>query len=152
MIGVKKVDVPAGQTPVASNAHRVFVIDCSGSMSYDLPQLRKELKQRLPILTQPGDLVSLVWFSGKHEFGTLVEALPVKSLTDLAELNKAIDKWLRPMGMTGFVEPLGEVVTVTNKHTLPVHLFFMTDGYENQNDRHDVLAAAGASGYHKYFT
>ena len=89
MIGVKKVDVPAGQTPVASNAHRVFVIDCSGSMSYDLPQLRQELKQRLPILTQPGDLVSLVWFSGKHEFGTLVEALPVKSLTDFVELNKA---------------------------------------------------------------
>ena len=65
MIGVKKVDVPAGQTPVATKAHRVFVIDCSGSMTYDLPQLRQELKQRLPILTEEGDLVSLVWFSGR---------------------------------------------------------------------------------------
>lgn len=147
MLGVKKVSVPAGQTPVATKAHRVFVIDCSGSMTNDLPQLRQELKQRLPILTEEGDLVSLVWFSGRGQFGTLVEALPVRSLTDLAELNRAIDKWLRPMGMTGFVEPLGEVVTVTNKHKLPVHLFFMTDGYENQNNKVDVLAAAGASGY-----
>lgn len=146
MLGVKKVSVPAGQTPVATKAHRVFVIDCSGSMTYDLPQLRQELKRRLPILTQEGDIVSLIWFSGRGQYGTLVEALPVRSLTDLAELNRAIDKWLRPMGMTGFVEPLGEVVTVTKRHTLPVHLFFMTDGYENQWGKHDVLAAAGASG------
>lgn len=145
-VAVRSVSVPINQTPVASNAHRVFVIDCSGSMSYDLPQLRRELKQRLPILTQEGDLVSLVWFSGRGEYGALVEALPVKRLTDLAQLNTAIDRWLTPVGMTGFKEPLGEVVTVAGRNKLPVHLFFMTDGYENQWTKNDVLTAAMQAG------
>ena len=52
----KAVEVPV---------NHIFVIDCSGSMSYDLPKIRKQLKNKLPSLLKQDDTVSLVWFSGK---------------------------------------------------------------------------------------
>lgn len=89
--------------------NHVFVIDCSGSMHYDLPKIRIQLKNKLPSLLNQNDTVSLVWFSGKGEFGKLVEKVKVNDLNDLNRLSTAIDRWLQPMGCTGFVEPLHSV-------------------------------------------
>lgn len=136
--------------PVEVPTNHILVIDCSGSMSYDLPKLRDQLKRKLPKMVGEKDTVSIIWFSGKGQFGVLIEAEPVASLTDLAAVNSAIDRWLKPVGLTGFKEPVEEVARVINrvKGARPgtaFSLFFMSDGQDNQWDRSSILKAIEAS-------
>jgi hypothetical protein len=130
---------------VETVTNHIAVIDCSGSMSYELPKIREQLKKKLPKLLKDGDTLSLIWFSGRGEFGALIEAEPVASLADLNDVNKAIDRWLRPVGLTGFKEPIVEVenlvARVAKKNKNPFSLFFMSDGCDNQWNRADVLKA-----------
>lgn len=134
----------AASAPMPTN--HLAVIDCSGSMTYDLPRIREQLKARLPKLLGEGDTISIIWFSGKGQCGTLLELEPVATLADLAEVNRAIDRWLKPIGMTGFREPL-EVATdlisgrkrAVNSH--PWALFFTSDGCDNQWTRAEILKA-----------
>ena len=143
------VHQPIAQTapvPVDVPTNHVVVIDCSGSMSGDLPKIREQLKKKLPKMLREKDTISIVWFSSRGEFGTLLEAEPVATLTDLITVNAAIDRWLRPISMTGFVDPLNEVVSVVGRisskspHT-SFSLFFMSDGYDNQNSHKAILEA-----------
>lgn len=131
----------APAAPQATN--HIAVIDCSGSMSSDLPRIRAQLKARLPKLLAEGDTFSLIWFSGRGQFGTLLEAEPVATLKDLQDVNTAIDRWLKPIGLTGFKEPLAEAAAlvgrVSNKNKNPFALFFMSDGCDNQWGRGDIL-------------
>jgi len=138
---------PAAPQPT----NHIAVIDCSGSMAGDLPRIREQLKKRLPKLLGDGDTFSLIWFSGRGEFGALLEAEPVATLKDLNDVNKAIDRWLRPIGLTGFKEPLVEVEKlvgrVSKKNGNPFALFFMSDGCDNQWNRADILKTIeGAAG------
>lgn len=134
------------EVKVTPPVHHVLIIDCSGSMSGDLPKIREQLKKKLPRLLQEKDLISVVWFSGKGQHGVLFEAEPVPTLADLKIVNTAIDRWLKPIGLTGFKEPLEDagklVAGVAKRH--PSHapsLFFMSDGCDNQWDRASILAA-----------
>ncbi len=136
----------APAVPVERETHHVCVIDCSGSMSYDLPQLRQQLKSRLASLVGEHDVVSLIWFSGRNECGVLAEGERVNGVTDLSDLHKRIDRWLRPVGMTGFAEPFAMVADVVErvKATHPGHatsLLFLTDGQHNTGPRSEVMAA-----------
>jgi hypothetical protein len=122
------------------------LIDCSGSMSYDLPKIREQLKKKLPKLLKEQDTVSIIWFSGRGQFGTLLEAEPVSTLADLKEVERAIDRWLKPVGLTGFKEPLEEAVKVVDRVTKKrpgsvSSLFFMSDGCDNQWARAEILKA-----------
>lgn len=138
--------VDSGSKPVEVQApvNHVAVIDCSGSMSSDLPRLRDQFKRRIPKLLRDGDTLSIIWFSGRGQFGVLIEGEPISSLTDLQEMNLAIDK-LRPVGMTGFKDPIEEVARLASrmaaKHPGPLALFFMSDGQDNEWPRQDVLKA-----------
>lgn len=142
--------------PVASPTNHIAVLDVSGSMSGDLPQLREQLKRKLTKLLKDGDTLSMIWFSGRGQFGVLFEAEPVATLADLKDIHTAIDRWLRPVGMTGFKEPLEEVEkliarvmqgpaktvkrpTAAPANACPFSLFFMSDGCDNQWNRADVL-------------
>lgn len=129
---------------VEQPTNHLAVIDCSGSMGSDLPQIRAQLKKKLPKLLKEGDTLSIVWFSGLGQFGTLIEAEPVATLGDLAVINTAIDRWLKPVGMTGFKEPLCEVEDLVKrigkKIKNPFALFFMSDGCDNTWRRPDILA------------
>lgn len=138
----------AVDTPTATD--HIVVIDCSGSMGNDLPHIRRQLKAKLPPLLRndpasggAGDTISLVWFSGKGECGTLLEGATVDSLKDLQTVNATIDRWLKTVGMTGFKDPLVEVAALVKRlgGKRPASLFFLTDGCENQWPRADVLAA-----------
>jgi hypothetical protein len=80
----KPVDVPT---------NHVCVIDCSGSMSWDLPKIREHLKRRIRTLFGQKDTLSIIWFSGRGQFGTLLEAEPVATLTDLKAVEASIDRW-----------------------------------------------------------
>jgi hypothetical protein len=145
MISVKtqKVEPLAPIVVMASKVHRIFAIDCSGSMSSELPRIRTQLKTKLPQLTNVGDTVSLIWFSSKGEAGILQEAVEIRSVTDFSNLNSAIDKWLRPVGLTGFVDPLKLVNSIAKKvrSTGFVSMFFITDGMDNQWTQPQIITA-----------
>lgn len=145
---LQKIIVPKANVPVKAQAtNHILVIDCSGSMSYDLPKMRTQLKNKIPTMVTEGDKVSLIWFSGKSQYGTLAEKIEINSLTDIEYLNKAIDRWLKPVGMTGFVEPLQSAVSLAGTcDDEPVSLFFLTDGYDNQWDTETILKTAGQVG------
>lgn len=122
------------------------IIDCSGSMSYDLPKIREQLKRKLPKLLKEKDTISIIWFSGRGQFGALLKGEPVATLTDLQEVERAIDRWLKPVGLTGFKEPIetaGDVVAEVSKRTpgSVASLFFMSDGCDNIWPRPEILKA-----------
>ncbi len=140
---------PAKPKEVPTN--HVVVIDCSGSMGGELPQIRDQLKKKLPKLLKEKDTISLVWFSGRTQFGTLLEAEPVATLADLKDVESAIDRWLRPVGLTGFKEPLESIPALVSKVAKKTpgstfSLFFMSDGCDNQWSRPDILKAVEAAG------
>lgn len=135
---------PAVPAPV----DHVVVIDISGSMYHDLPNLRAQLKNKLASLVKERDTVSIIWFSGRGQCGVLVEGLAVRTVTDLSELHRSIDRFLQPQGLTGFKEPLQSALAVFERlgKKNPGHacsLFFMTDGYDNQWSDSEILAVCG---------
>ena len=122
------------------------IIDCSGSMYSDLPRIREQLKRKLPKLLKEQDTISVIWFSGRGEYGTLLEAEPVATLTDLKAVEHAIDRWLKPCGLTGFTEPLQEAAKVVQRVAQGRpgsvnSLLFMSDGCDNQGTRASILKA-----------
>ena len=138
---------------VTPSVHHIIVIDVSGSMGSDLPSLRTHLKNKLSTLVGEKDTVSILWFSGKGQFGILQEAVPVRSLSDLSTLHKAIDKWLQPVGLTGFKEPLQEVISLISRlkkadPSFLINFFFMTDGYDNQWSKNEILKVTSELAQH----
>lgn len=140
-----KQTIAKGAPPkaVETPTNHIAVIDCSGSMSWELPKIREQLKKKLPKLLKDGDTLSVIWFSGRGEYGALLEGEPIPTLKDLNDVNKQFDRWLRPVGLTGFKEPLEQVAAtvkeVGKKNKNPFSLFFMSDGCDNQWNRADIL-------------
>lgn len=137
--------------PIDQPTNHVLLIDCSGSMSSDLPKMREQLKRKMPKLLKEKDTLSIVWFSGRGQCGVLVEGEPVATLVDLKDVEAAIDRWLKPMGLTGFKEPLelvpALVERVSKKNPGSVFsLFFMSDGCDNQWGRPEIIKAAERAG------
>lgn len=131
-VEVKEVNIPT---------NHILVVDCSGSMSGELNAIRQQLKNKLPSLVKQGDTVSLIWFSGRGQYGRLADRVKVDSLSDLQTLNTAIDRWLKPVGMTGFVEPLRETLSIATSASGVYSLFFLTDGYDNAWSESEVVKA-----------
>lgn len=133
----------------APATHHVLVLDCSGSMSGELPRIRAQIKSRLATSVGPEDTVSLIWFSGQRECGIVLEGETVGSLKDLQRVQTVIDRWLKPVGMTSFVEPLEMAKALLGRlqKSHPGHacsLFFLSDGQDNCNGRAAVLTATAA--------
>lgn len=144
------------QTPETDNTPKVAVVevpsnhflcvDCSGSMYGDLPKVREQLKKKLPKLLKETDTITIIWFSGRGEYGVLLEGEPVATLSDLKDVERAIDRWLKPVGLTGFTEPLQEAAKAVTRvaKTRPNSansLIFMSDGCDNQGTRQGILKA-----------
>lgn len=127
------------EEPPATPVHHLHVVDVSGSMMSDLPKLRQDLCSILRS-TGEGDRVSIVWFSGRGECGVLFEDEALGNVADYDRMKKAIDRWLRPVGLTGFKEPLSEVTRIAKASTLPCSLIFMSDGCDNQWPRSELTA------------
>ena len=130
-------------TTIPSTTNHIFVVDVSGSMAYELPLIRTQLKNKLSQVMKEGDTISIVWFSGKNESGILKEEVEVKSLKTLSDLNDAIDKWLKPIGLTAFCKPLQYVHDIVNRVKINrpnsgFSLIFLTDGYNNDCSWSDV--------------
>jgi hypothetical protein len=129
---------------VQKRTNHVFVVDVSGSMSWELPKIRTQLKNKLSNLMKEGDTISIVWFSGRNESGILKEEIEVKSLKTLSDLNDAIDKWLHPIGLTAFQKPLELVKELIgrvrkNRPDSVFSMIFLTDGCNNNCEWSEVL-------------
>ncbi|KVP16837.1 vWA domain-containing protein [Burkholderia ubonensis] len=136
--------LPVVAKPVPAPVHHIISIDISGSMYSDLPELRTHLKNKLATLVGANDTVSIVWFSGRGQCGTLVEAMKVNGVADLSSLHTAIDRFLQPTGLTGFTEPLQEMENIIGrlKKKSSGHLInglFMSDGYDNCGTERGIL-------------
>ncbi len=128
----------------AKKTNHIFVVDVSGSMSSDLPLIRTQLKNKLSNLMKEGDTISIVWFSGNRDAGILKEEVEVKSLKTLTDLHDAIDRWLRPIGLTAFCKPLELVSELVgrikgNRPDSVFSMIFLTDGCNNDCPWSDVI-------------
>lgn len=126
---------------VETPTHRIMVVDCSGSMGSELPKLRTHLKNKLPTMILPQDTLTIVWFSGRGQCGTLFESIKLDSLQDIQKINAAIDRYLTPVGLTAFTQPLKDVLALATKTGGTTTISFMTDGYDNQGTRSEILKA-----------
>ena len=127
-------------------ADRVMIVDVSGSMYNELPRIARQLKARIKDLLKVQDTLTLIWFSGRNEYGIAFEREPIHSITDMDRIFKLIDKALSARGLTGFTGPLTEAVEVVKRirefrSDSVISLFFMSDGYDNQGTRADILRA-----------
>jgi hypothetical protein len=135
-------DTKAPAKAVEVPTDHIMIYDCSGSMWGDLPKIREQVKKKLPKMLKKDDTFSAIWFSGRGQCGILLEKEPVATLTDLAAVNKAVDRWLTPNGLTGFKEPLEKAIDLADKlggNGRAISVTFMSDGCDNQWSRGDIL-------------
>ena len=139
----KTMAAPAQAAP----NHWIVVLDVSGSMLHNIEPMKRQLKNWLAThaASHGRDLITVIWFSGRGECDTLVEAQVLDGLKDFTLVNRAIDR-LRTVGMTGFRDPWELVAKVVTKvraaHPGHQHnVIKMTDGCENQHSRVDVMHA-----------
>lgn len=137
------VDVPIAPPSTANAVHRIFCIDVSGSMSSDLPAIRRQLKNKLPTSIRPQDFMTLIWFSGSGQFGTIFEHISINDLRDLTAINGAIDHYIKSVGSTGFIEPIRLAKQLAETYPEQPQVFFLTDGGENCWPRQECLDAFG---------
>ena len=125
--------------------NHIFVADVSGSMYNSLPKIRQHLKQNLAMMVKPMDTISILYFASKGQCGPVFVGEKVHGVEDLSNINEAIDRYLRPTGCTGFVEPLNLACDVANelvaKNGNLNNLIFMTDGYDNCWRESEILSA-----------
>ncbi|ALY07060.1 marine proteobacterial sortase target protein [Vibrio phage vB_VmeM-32] len=126
--------------PVSTN--HVLVVDVSGSMYGSLPSLRNHIKNNLATMVKEEDTFSLIYFSGQGQAGVILQNEKIDNAADLSRINGQIDRFLKPIGLTGFVEPLQLAVdvakSITNNNVNS--LIFMTDGYDNCNNTESILS------------
>ena len=133
----KSVEVPA---------HHTFIIDCSGSMYQELSSIRRDLHNKISTMLKPKDSVTLIWFSGRGQCGVLLEDYHVGGAIELNKVKTLIDKYLTAQCLTSFKEPLVElkqvIKRVSERNSDMLHtMFFLTDGYDNQNSTREILSA-----------
>ena len=114
----------------------IVIVDVSGSMAGDLPDLRMHLRNALPTMVREGDTFSLIYFSSVGQCGALLEGVGFSDLRDVPRLHASIER-LRPLGLTGFEEPLrlagrlAETLRARRGANPLRHVVFMSDGYHN---------------------
>lgn len=129
-------------TQVKQTVNRIVMVDVSGSMYSELAKLRQHLKNKLPTMVTPGDTLTLGYFSGRGHFGTIVEDYSIDTAADLTNVNSMIDRFLVASGLTGFLEPLQDIKRLVKASTRDQFaLSFMTDGYDNQWSKKEIMDA-----------
>ena len=137
-------------TAVAKPAptNHIFVADVSYSMYGVLPKIRNHLKNNLAKLVKPLDTVSIIYFSNKGQCGSVFVGQEINSISDLTDINISIDRFLKPIGCTGFVEPLKKSAEIAAELAADNgnlnSLIFMTDGYDNEWKTSEILDACSA--------
>jgi hypothetical protein len=120
-----------------------FLVDVSGSMYYDLPHLREHLKNKLADALKPNDTLTVIYYSTNGKFGYVLNRYSIKDIDSIEKSKKLIDRWLQPMGLTGFLDPINLTIENINenKSDNAKYFVFMSDGYENQNNTGKIIKA-----------
>lgn len=136
---VKAPEQTGPETP--ANSHLVWVIDVSYSMANDLPTIRQQFVEVLPRIVSPGDAVSVIWFSGAKQCGVLADHVRLNNPADLKSFSESVTRWLRPVGATGFLDPLrlAKELRAKDKSADCQRLIFLSDGWDNCCDRTTIL-------------
>lgn len=125
---------------VAPTNH-VFVVDVSYSMYRTLPLMREHLKNNLVSLIKENDTISIVYFSGPNQCGSVLKAEQISSLQDLSNVQNAIDRFLTPIGCTSFVNPIELSISIAksiNNNNMN-NFIMMTDGFDNCSSKSKIL-------------
>lgn len=149
MFHIRSIKQP--ETKANAKIHYCFNVDISGSMSYDLPRLREDLKNKLATDLQPGQYVTIIYYSSNGECGYVLDGFFLENALSITTASQAIDNWLKPQSLTGFVDPLRLTYNSIKKFKdlqMDTIVVFMSDGYENQNKEDDVLDACKRIGVH----
>lgn len=134
------IDLGGLKTVSAKSAcNHVYVVDVSGSMHYDLPKIRQNLKNIVSVVAQPDDTFTVIYFSGRGQCGVVFENVLVSGSGTVDLMSKAIDRHLNTIGLTGFVDPLEKAMTLNLDTSKVSNFVMMTDGYDNQSSRSDIL-------------
>jgi len=144
------VGVKGAKTAVSKEAcHYVYLVDCSYSMSGDLENIRDHLKTIMMNLVSEDDRLSVVYFSGKGQVGTVFENVQINEHT-VSLQNSVIDSNLKPIGMTCFKDALDYAIGVSERDGSPITkcLVMLTDGYDNQSGKDVVRDTAQTAAQH----
>lgn len=94
--------------------NHIWIYDRSGSMYATLPELcthMKVLVRHLPV----GDTITLMWFSGKGEHGTILKGCRLSNMDDFLVVDRAIDANNTTLSTTCFSEVLSDLIyTITD--------------------------------------
>lgn len=135
-----------GMKTVSSKAatNHVYLVDVSGSMYGSLPKMRQHLKNIVSMVANEDDTFTVIYFSGRGQCGVVCEGVPVKDIASVTSVQQAIDRWLRPIGLTGFAEPIELAIDVAQRLDNGKYNNFvmLTDGYDNQSNRTQVVEDA----------
>jgi len=131
---------------VVVNTHHIFIVDCSGSMYSELPNIRRDLYNKISTDLKQDDSLTLIWFSGRGQCGIILEDYKVKSNISLNKVKELIERHLTTVGLTAFKDPYVMAKTVIsrvvkNSPNSAHSLFFITDGYDNQYSTKEILGA-----------
>lgn len=136
---IRTVSIPEALT-VSIDAHRIFVIDCSGSMDNTIGSLKTHLKNKLALLSSSNDYFTVIWFQHGSHYGTVLEHVQMKTASDLSLMQTMIDRWLDANNGTYFGHAMKLANDLAKKYPEVSQIFFMTDGAEN-NKNSDTRAA-----------
>lgn len=122
--------------------HFVQMYDRSGSMHSDLKALTSNIKETLSLLDE-GDFLSVLWYSGKNQYGTVIEGHRVtKADGEIEYLSKLLDKNNTSLGCTMYSEVIKEAEKLIDKYATfskNAALSFFTDGGVNEESRNNVF-------------
>ena len=117
--------------PFKSQINHIWIYDRSGSMSWVLPNLAKDLILRAREIPE-GDTITLGWFSGEGSFNFMLKGYKVTDKRDYKILEETINKNKHSMGCTCFSEILADtenVVKDLGAISKNFAMCFFTDGY-----------------------
>ena len=121
-----------------SACNHVYLVDVSGSMYNDLPKVRQHMKNIVTMVAQPDDTFSVIYFSGKGQCGVVFENVLVSDASTIQSMHAAIDRFIKPIGLTGFVDPMKLAMGLNLDSSKLNNFVFMTDGWENQSSKETV--------------
>lgn len=119
--------------------NHVFVVDVSGSMWNDLPQIRTALKNIISMTGKEEDTASLIWFSGRGQCGVVFENVLLSDINTINTIHQSIDRFIKPIGATGFVDPIRLAMSISIDDKKVSSLIMMTDGYDNCSVRSQII-------------
>lgn len=134
------IEVGGVKTVTARSAcNHVYVVDVSGSMYHDLPKIRQSMKNIISLVAQEQDTFSVIYFSGRGQCGVVFENVLVSDVSTVSMMHDAIDRFIKPIGLTGFVDPLQKAMELNLDPSKVNNFIMMTDGYDNQSNRDTIM-------------